>query len=53
MKQHADSYLVLGLPLPFECAIFGKPAEPLFGLLVDSDRTELESMVGNRQKHPV
>lgn len=45
MKQYGDSYLVLRLPLPFKCATFGKPAEPLFSLLVDIDRTELASMV--------
>jgi hypothetical protein len=45
MKQYADNYLVLGLPLQFECATFAKLAEPLFGLLADIDRTELARMV--------
>ncbi|SPH23964.1 HTH-type transcriptional activator RhaS [Defluviimonas aquaemixtae] len=46
-RYDADNYLVLGLPLPFECATFATAKEPLFGLFVDIDRTELAGMVAS------
>ena len=41
----ADSCLVLGVPVPFECASHGSPEEPLLGVRVDVDRGMLHSLV--------
>jgi AraC-like DNA-binding protein len=41
----ADNYLVLGMPLPFDCATYASPEEPLAGLYVDVERRELRELV--------
>ena len=44
-RYDAESCLVLGLPLPFECASHGSPQEPLLGIRLDVDLGMLHSMV--------
>lgn len=44
-RYDADSCLVLGVPVPFECASFGTPEEPLLGVRVDVDLGTLHSLV--------
>lgn len=44
-RYDADSCLVLGVPVPFECASFGTPDEPLLGIRLDVDLGMLHSLV--------
>lgn len=44
-RYDADSCLVLGMPVPFECASFGTPAEPLLGVRLDLDLGLLHSLM--------
>ena len=41
----ADNYLVLGIPMPFECATYASTEQPLVGLYVDVERNELRELV--------
>ena len=41
----ADTCLVLGVPLPFECASYGSPEEPILGLRVNVDTGLLHRLV--------
>jgi len=43
-SYHADQYLVLTTPTPFECATEASPDTPLAGLYVDVDRLELAAL---------
>lgn len=38
---NVDHYLVLGTPLPFDCATYASPESPLLGLFVDFNRIDL------------
>ncbi|MEZ4321816.1 MAG: AraC family transcriptional regulator [Myxococcota bacterium] len=40
-----DSCLVLGVPVPFECASYGTPEQPLLGIRLDVDLAMLHSLV--------
>jgi AraC-like DNA-binding protein len=40
----ADHYLVLSLPLPFDCATHASPQNPLLGLFIDIDIAELHEL---------
>ena len=44
-RYDAESCLVLGVPVPFECASHGTPEEPLFGIRIDVDLGMLHSLV--------
>lgn len=44
-RYDADSCLVLGVPVPFECASYGTPSEPLLGIRVDVDLAMLHGLV--------
>lgn len=44
-RYDADSCLVLGVPVPFECASYGNPQEPLLGIRLDVDLARLHSLV--------
>lgn len=44
-RYDAGSCLVLGVPVPFECASYGSPAEPLLGIRLDVDLGTLHSLV--------
>ncbi|MCT4554367.1 MAG: AraC family transcriptional regulator [Pelagimonas sp.] len=39
-----DHYLVVSLPLPFDCATFASPEDPLLGLFVNVDPTDLHEL---------
>ena len=42
-----DNFLVLGVPLPFECETHATPEEPLLGLGIDIDLPSLHRIVAN------
>ncbi|MEZ4240538.1 MAG: AraC family transcriptional regulator N-terminal domain-containing protein [Myxococcota bacterium] len=44
-RYDADSCLVLGVPVPFECASYGTPEEPLLGVRLDIDVALVHSLV--------
>ncbi|MCB9780933.1 MAG: AraC family transcriptional regulator [Alphaproteobacteria bacterium] len=44
-RYDADTCLVLGVPVPFECASHGTPDEPLLGVRLDVDVGALHSLV--------
>lgn len=44
-RYGGDTYLVLGVPLPFECEAYGTPEEPLIGLRIDIDLVKLHELV--------
>lgn len=48
-QYDADSCLVLGVPVPFECEAHATPAEPLLGIRIDIDMTTLHSLVARFQ----
>ncbi len=60
-RYDADSCLVLGVPVPFECASFGRPDAPLLGLRIDLDLALVHRLVarcgdrigGGAQEGPV
>ncbi|MCV6587019.1 MAG: AraC family transcriptional regulator [Marinibacterium sp.] len=39
-----DQYLVLSVPVPFDCATFATPQDPLLGLFIDIDLSELRDL---------
>lgn len=41
----ADSCLVLGIPVPFECKSYATPEEPLLGIRIDIDLGAVHSLV--------
>ncbi len=41
----ADSCLVLGVPVPFECEVHATPDEPLLGIRIDIDMAMLHGLV--------
>ncbi|MCA9673231.1 MAG: AraC family transcriptional regulator [Myxococcales bacterium] len=45
-EYDADSCLVLGVPVPFECEVSASPARPLLGIRIDVDLTALHGLVG-------
>lgn len=44
-RYDAESCLVFGVPIPFECESHATPEEPLLGLRVDIDLTSLHGLV--------
>ena len=51
-RYDADSCLVLGVPVPFECAAFATPEEPLLGVRLDVDLGLLHSLVARFSGKP-
>ena len=58
-KYDAETCLVLGVPVPFECEAHATPAEPLLGIRIDIDLPSLHSLVarlrgrlGLEDRHP-
>lgn len=47
-----DQYLVLSVPVPFECATFATPQDPLLGLFVDIDIAELHDLCAVLDESP-
>lgn len=48
----ADSCLVLGVPVPFECEVSASPQAPLLGLRIDVDRAALHALVARVHGRP-
>jgi AraC-like DNA-binding protein len=44
-RYDAESCLVLGVPVPFECEAHGTPEEPLLGIRIDIDLASLHGLV--------
>ncbi|MCP5144942.1 MAG: AraC family transcriptional regulator [Gammaproteobacteria bacterium] len=44
-EYDADTCLVLGVPVPFECEVHASPTEPLLGIRIDIDITSLQALV--------
>lgn len=44
-EYNADTCLVLGVPVPFECEVSARPEEPLLGIRIDIDITSLHGLV--------
>lgn len=44
-EYDANSCLVLGVPVPFECEVRASPEEPLLGIRIDVDIASLHSLV--------
>jgi AraC-like DNA-binding protein len=44
-QYDADTCLVLGVPVPFECEISANPEEPLLGIRIDIDIASLHELV--------
>lgn len=40
-----DTYLILSVPMPFECETFASPEEPLLGLFIDVDAARVQSLL--------
>jgi AraC-like DNA-binding protein len=45
-RYDANHYLVTSVTMPFECETFASPEEPLLGLFIDVDVTQLNDLVG-------
>ena len=45
----ADTCLVLGVPVPFECEVHATPDEPLLGVRIDIDPAVLHGLMGRVQ----
>lgn len=46
----ASSYLILTVPLPFECETFASPEAPLMGLFIDIDAQRIRSLLDEVDK---
>ena len=44
-RYDRDTYLLLGVPVPFECETFATPEEPLLGISIQIDVTTLHELV--------
>ena len=40
-----ENYLILGVPMPFECETFAGPEAPLLGLFVDVQASRIQSLI--------
>lgn len=45
-RYDADNYLVTSVAMPFECEAFGTLENPLLGLYIDIDMTQLHDLIG-------
>ncbi|MCX5880695.1 MAG: AraC family transcriptional regulator [Deltaproteobacteria bacterium] len=45
-QYDANNYLVTSVTMPFECETFASPEEPLLGLYIDVDMTQLHDLIG-------
>jgi AraC-like DNA-binding protein len=45
-QYDANQYLVTSVTMPFECETFASPEEPLLGLYIDVDMTQLHDLIG-------
>ena len=45
-RYDASHYLVTTVTMPFECEVFASPGEPIRGLFIDIDMTQLHELIG-------
>ena len=45
-QYDANHYLVTSVTMPFECETFASPEEPLLGLYIDVDMSQLHDLIG-------
>ncbi len=45
-EYDADNYLVTSVTMPFECETVASPKEPLLGLYIDVDMSQLHDLIG-------
>lgn len=51
-QYDANHYLVTSVTMPFECETFASPEEPLLGLYIDIDMTQLHDLIGRLDLQP-
>lgn len=51
-KYDADNYLVISVTTPFECETFAGPENPLLGLYIDIDMSQLHDLIGRLGLQP-
>ena len=50
-QYDANNYLVTSVTMPFECETFASREEPLLGLFIDVDMTQLHDLIGRMDLH--
>jgi AraC-like DNA-binding protein len=45
-QYDANNYLVISVTMPFECETFANPEDPLLGLFIDIDMSQLHDLIG-------
>jgi len=51
-RYDANNYLVTSVTMPFECETFASPEEPLLGLYIDIDTSQLHDLIGRLGLRP-
>lgn len=51
-QYDADHYLVISVTMPFECETFGSPENPLLGLYINIDMSQLHDLIGRLGLQP-
>jgi len=51
-QYDADHYLVSSVTMPFECETFASPEDPLLGLYIDIDMSQLHDLIGRLGLQP-
>jgi len=51
-QYDANHYLVTSVTMPFECETFASPEDPLLGLYIDIDMTQLHDLIGRLGLRP-
>jgi AraC-like DNA-binding protein len=51
-QYDANNYLVISLTMPFECETFASPEDPLLGLYIDIDMSQLHDLIGRLGLRP-
>jgi AraC-like DNA-binding protein len=51
-QYDANNYLVISLTMPFECETFASPEDPLLGLYIDIDMSQLHDLIGRLGLQP-
>ncbi|SEM16404.1 AraC-type DNA-binding protein [Syntrophus gentianae] len=51
-QYDANHYLVISVTMPFECETFASPEEPLLGLYIDIDMSQLHDLIGRLGLQP-
>ena len=51
-QYDANHYLVTSVTMPFECEIFASPEDPLLGIYIDIDMSQLHDLIGRLGLRP-